>query len=125
MPDNVRASALAALQHLSNHYYHMVMDDGDTVGDHLDIIEQVLVGPSFKKLHDLDRLPIGRHPEWYVGWHRALEAAEAALWSCDWQPDDLNPGPDCPYCAGDMCARFDGLGCGHNRIERHGYGAIV
>ena len=42
-------------------------------------------------------------------------------WVCDWKPDDLNEGPDCPYCAGDMCARFDGLGCIHNRVERHGY----
>jgi hypothetical protein len=31
------------------------------------------------------------------------------------------PGPDCPYCAGEMCARFDGLGCTHDVIERHGY----
>lgn len=28
----------------------------------------------------------------------------------------------CPYCAGDMCARFDGLGCTHDTAERHGYG---
>jgi hypothetical protein len=28
---------------------------------------------------------------------------------------------DCPYCAGDMCARFDGLNCQHDAEERHGY----
>lgn len=28
---------------------------------------------------------------------------------------------DCPYCSGDMCARFDGLDCTHDRDERHGY----
>ena len=28
---------------------------------------------------------------------------------------------DCPYCAGEMCARFDGLGCQHDAEERHGY----
>lgn len=42
-------------------------------------------------------------------------------WVCDWEPDDLNPGPECPYCAGEMCARFDGLRCTHDTIERHGY----
>jgi hypothetical protein len=45
-------------------------------------------------------------------------------WRCDWVPDDLNPGPDCPYCAGDMCARLDGLGCTHDREERHGYSQL-
>jgi len=28
---------------------------------------------------------------------------------------------DCPYCSGEMCARFDGLGCQHDATERHGY----
>jgi hypothetical protein len=28
---------------------------------------------------------------------------------------------DCPYCAGEMCARFDGLNCQHDMEERHGY----
>lgn len=46
-------------------------------------------------------------------------------WTCDWQPDDLSPGPDCPYCAGEMCARFDGLNCTHDRRERHGYPSPV
>ena len=50
-----------------------------------------------------------------------IDPARLAAWACNWQPDDLNPGPDCPYCAGDMCARFDGLGCTHDLIERHGY----
>ena len=57
---------------------------------------------------------------------RALSGVPASPdweWRCDWQPDDLNPGPECPYCAGQMCARFDGLGCTHDRIERHGYSA--
>ena len=41
---------------------------------------------------------------------------------CDWVPDELNPGTECPYCEDRMCARFDGLfGCRHNRAERHGY----
>lgn len=34
------------------------------------------------------------------------------------------PGPDCPYCSGEMCARFDGVfggGCQHDSVERHGY----
>lgn len=44
------------------------------------------------------------------------------VWSCDWTPDELNPLEDgCPYCADRMCARFDGLNCTHDRIERHGY----
>ena len=42
-------------------------------------------------------------------------------WVCNWKPDDLNPGPDCPYCADEMCARFDGLVCTHDVIERHGW----
>lgn len=47
--------------------------------------------------------------------------ADSEAWACDWQPDDLNPGPDCPYCAGQMCGRFDSLGpCRHDRTERHG-----
>lgn len=50
-----------------------------------------------------------------------LDAVEAPAWRCDWKPDELNPGPECPYCAGRMCARLDGLGCTHDRIERHGY----
>lgn len=45
----------------------------------------------------------------------------ASGWTCDWVPDDLNPGPECPYCAGQMCARIDNLNCQHNRQERHGY----
>lgn len=49
-----------------------------------------------------------------------MSAAERE-WACDWQPDDLNPGPECPYCAGQMCARFDGLTCTHDSYERHGY----
>lgn len=48
-----------------------------------------------------------------------IEATPA--WACDWQPDDLNPGPECPYCTGEMCARFDGLNCTHDTMERHGY----
>jgi hypothetical protein len=54
---------------------------------------------------------------------RAARAPENGEWTCDWTPDDLNPGPECPYCAGRMCARFDGLRCTHDLIERHGYGA--
>lgn len=57
----------------------------------------------------------------------ALAVAQdpAQPWKCDWQPDDLNPIEDgCPYCAGRMCARFDGLGCTHGREERHGYPAL-
>jgi uncharacterized protein (DUF2164 family) len=33
----------------------------------------------------------------------------------------LTERAECPYCAGDMCARFDGLGCTHGTAERHGY----
>lgn len=55
----------------------------------------------------------------FIPIRRFIEANGA--WKCDWTPDELNPGPDCPYCAGQMCARFDGLGCTHNREERHGY----
>jgi hypothetical protein len=52
----------------------------------------------------------------------AIQAALGPGWECDWEPDELNPREDgCPYCAGRMCARFDGLGCTHNRRERHGY----
>jgi hypothetical protein len=44
-----------------------------------------------------------------------------ARFVCDWTPDDLNPGPDCPYCRDQMCARLDGFGCHHDIAERHGY----
>jgi len=53
-------------------------------------------------------------------------AERATGWMCDWMPDELNPGPDCPYCANRMCARFDGLGgCRHTLQERHGYYAAL
>ena len=43
---------------------------------------------------------------------------------CDWQPDEFQPAEEgCPYCAGRMCARFDGLNCRHDRVERHGEAA--
>lgn len=62
--------------------------------------------------------------------HSAFGRARAAAaiqpgWVCDWKPDDLNPGPECPYCAGMMCARFDGLNCTHNIVERHSANASV
>ena len=42
-------------------------------------------------------------------------------WRCDWEPDEFQPAEEgCPYCAGRMCARLDGLGCTHDREERHG-----
>ena len=51
----------------------------------------------------------------------ALSEPETPRWVCDWTPDELNPGPECPYCADRMCARFDGLdGCHHSIEERHG-----
>lgn len=63
------------------------------------------------------------------------QAADAALaglaetvagqWRCDWVPDELNEGPECPYCEGQMCGRFDGLNCIHDRIERHGYHPVL
>lgn len=58
------------------------------------------------------------------GWDHFIpirRALEGKPWHCDWVPDDLNPGPECPYCAGQMCGRLDGLGCTHDRQERHGY----
>ena len=71
----------------------------------------------------LDHLGIGSAEMW-VQMQAAYDLASErrrAEWRCDWTPDDLNPGPDCPYCAGQMCARFDGLRCTHDLIERHGY----
>jgi hypothetical protein len=62
--------------------------------------------------------------EWAVGEYRsavlALLQAETPDAS-DSGEGGTCPGPDCPYCAGEMCARFDGLGCTHDVIERHGY----
>lgn len=46
-------------------------------------------------------------------------------WRCDWQPDEYQPAEEGWYCAGRMCARFDGLNCTHDRIERHGYPKTV
>jgi hypothetical protein len=52
-----------------------------------------------------------------IGWHPDRDLT----WRCDWEPDDLNPGPECPYCLGQMCARMDNLNCSHDQEERHGY----
>lgn len=64
------------------------------------------------------RVAFARRPDAFS----ASSSPADTTWRCDWQPDDLNPGPDCPYCEGLMCARFDGIdGCSHGRVERHGY----
>jgi hypothetical protein len=52
---------------------------------------------------------------------RTWERIVRERWTCEWVPDELNPGPECPYCAGEMCGRFDGLNCTHDLIDRHGY----
>lgn len=64
--------------------------------------------------------PSGIHVERAAAVLEGALAGRLGVWTCDWQPDDLNPGPECPYCAGEMCARFDGLNCQHDRQERHG-----
>ena len=34
---------------------------------------------AIKGLHAIDRLPTDRDQDWYVGWHRGVDAAVAAL----------------------------------------------
>lgn len=117
--EELRMAALRELDWLEGYMGHQVFEDGSDGWDHFIPIRRALEGaaPVWKRHRDIEDCNTGACADCMA----EFDTPTAPAWRCDWVPDDLNPGPECPYCAGQMCARFDGLGCTHDREERHGY----